>query len=329
MSCSVTWLLPVKNGRPFLSQTLASIKAQTFKDFEVLAWDNGSTDGSLDELKRWIPGKLPGMIVCDQPLGLGASQAKMVAAANTEFCARIDADDVNFPNKLEAQLSFLRNHPDISIVGSQAIKIDESGRELGELDRLPLAHNDIVHRMLFSWVMCHPSVLFRRKAVLEAGNYLDLPMAEDYDLWMRLAVKHRLANLDMCLIKYRIHERSTTQQAIRHGLLQEITSKRFVMNAPSLFGCSKKEAASLQARSIKFSMPLLLRIARHLSRTQGGSWRERLNSKSWKDAVPHVVSSWDLITQLFLIGPDFVLRRGWRKMLKIGSRLGSRRGQPA
>jgi hypothetical protein len=319
MSCSVTWLLPVKNGRPFLSQTLASIQAQTIGDFEVLAWDNGSTDGSLDELKRWIPEVLPGRIVSDQPLNLGATLAKMVAAANTEFCARIDADDINFPNRLELQLNFLRAHPDISIVGSQAITIDEAGREIGELERLPLTHDDIVHRMLFSWVMCAPSVLFRRQAILEAGNYPNRPFAEDYVLWMRLAQKHRLANLDMNLIKYRVHERSTTQQTQRDGSLQEATSQCFVTNAPHLFGCSEKEAASLRARSVKFSMPLLLRIARHLCRTQGGSLPERLNSPSWKEAVQNIALPWDLVTQLVLLGPGAVLRRGWRKAVKIAS----------
>src|SRR5438552_5677499 len=103
----VTWLMPVKNGMPYLSETLASIEAQTYRDWEILVWDNGSTDGTLDELRRWIPSRLPGRIIDNRPLSLGNSLAALVEAAGTELCARIDADDVNYPERLERQVAFL------------------------------------------------------------------------------------------------------------------------------------------------------------------------------------------------------------------------------
>src|SRR5215207_6266637 len=111
---SVSWLLPVKNGMPYLPETLASIAAQTCGDYQVLAWDNGSTDGSIEELRSWIPSRLPGCVIVDRPAGLGACLAMMVEASETEFCARIDADDVNVPSRLEIQLKFLRNNPEVS-----------------------------------------------------------------------------------------------------------------------------------------------------------------------------------------------------------------------
>ena len=82
---------------PYLTQTLASIEAQTYRDHEVLAWDNGSTDGSIDELNRLIPARMPGRVITDRPLSLGLCRAALVANATTELCACIDADDINLP----------------------------------------------------------------------------------------------------------------------------------------------------------------------------------------------------------------------------------------
>ena len=290
MTPSVTWLLPVKNGMPYLPETLASIAAQTCKDYEVLAWDNGSSDGSVEELKAWIPSRLPGRVIDDRPEGLGASLAKMVVAAETEFCARIDADDVNLPTRLETQLAFLRDNPEIAAVGSQVIRIDETGREYGQHHALPLQHDDIVQRMLHAWVMWHPTVSFRRKSVLDVGNYRDWdPCIEDYDLWMRLAVRHKLANIDECLVKYRLLESGATLVAIKKGILGEAMRRCFVMNAPALFGCSEKDAARLRTGKLRPLDPVLIRIARHLCQTQGGTLEGRLRSESWKTAVKQLV----------------------------------------
>jgi len=286
MAPSVTWLLPVKNGMPYLPETLASIAAQTCKDYQVLAWDDGSTDDTIAELKSWIPSRLPGRVVVDRPTGLGASLAKMVVIAETEFCARIDADDVNLATRLETQLAFLRRNPDIAVVGSQVIRIDEAGCEYEQYFSLPLKHDDIVHRMLYAWVMWHPTVLFRREAILAAGNYRNWdPCIEDYDLWMRVAVTHKLANLDECLVKYRVRATNVTTLAIKNGTLVQAIQQCFVMNAPKLFGCSEQEAAILRTDQTRSLAPVLLRIARHLCQTQGGRLEDRLRAESWKEAL--------------------------------------------
>jgi hypothetical protein len=210
----------------------------------------------------------------------------MVQASKTEFCARIDADDVNFPSRLETQLGFLRDNPEVAAVGSQVVRIDEAGREYGQHYALPLKHADIVQRMLHAWVMWHPTVLFRSQAVLDVGNYRDWdPLIEDYDLWMRLAVKHKLANIDACLVKYRLRDSGATNVAIRNGTLEKAIQKCFVMNAPRLFGCSEVEAAQVRTDKTRAITPLLMRAARHLCQTQGGKLEDRLRSASWKTAV--------------------------------------------
>ena len=113
---------------PYLRDTLESIERQTYPNWEVMAWDNGSADGSVGELRAWIPTRLPGRVVTDRPLGLGDCLAEMVAQSKTELCARIDADDVNMPDRLERQVAFLVAHPEIAAVGSQIDRLDDQGR---------------------------------------------------------------------------------------------------------------------------------------------------------------------------------------------------------
>ena len=303
MSVAVTWLLPVKNGMPYLPATLASIEAQTCKNFEILAWDNGSTDETVEELRRWIPGRIPGKIIADRPLELGDCRAQMVLAANTELCAWIDADDVNEPTRLEEQLTFLWRNPRIAIVGSQVTRIDSAGVGHGQHYTLPLHHDDIVHRMLHSFSMWQPTVLFRREAVISAGNYRHWnPFIEDYDLWMRLACGHQLANLDRCLLKYRVHQNGTTSVAKAAGTLGDALQKCFGENAPMLFGCSAEEARSLRDKANASKLPILIKIARHLCATQGGRVLQRFSSDSWIEAMRTLRNRRDVATRSCLLG---------------------------
>src|SRR5580704_17809473 len=166
MSARVTWLLPVKNGMPFLPEALASLERQTYRDWEVLAWDNGSIDGSVEELNRWIPQRLPGRVVTGRPLRLGKSLAEMVMMARTSLCARIDADDICLPKRLERQVAFLETHPTVAALGSQYIVMDTLGKLHGIQFPLPNHPIDCACALLFHNSIAHPSVLFRRDAVL-------------------------------------------------------------------------------------------------------------------------------------------------------------------
>ena len=102
---------------------------------------------------------------------------------------------------------------------------------------------------------------------------------------MRLAVKYKLANVNECLVRYRLLDTGATQLAIRKGTLENAMQKCFVMNAPHLFGCSEAEATRLRTDKTSAVTPILMRIARYLCQTQGGRLEERLRSESWKTAV--------------------------------------------
>jgi glycosyltransferase involved in cell wall biosynthesis len=294
MSALVTWLLPVKNGMPYLTETLASIEAQTFRHFTVLAWNDASTDSSLAELQRWIPARLPGRIISKVGGGLGMMLASMVEQSKTEICARIDADDVNLSNRLDKQLQILERDQSLGALGSQVIKIDKHGVECGQHHNLPLEFDDILHRMLHAWVIWHPSVIFRRSAVLEAGNYNNYPetLIEDYDLWMRLARVSRLQNMPECLVKYRVMESTSTEKAIKEGRLIPAMNHCFAVNAPETFGIKSKVAWNLRQRNQPDAILALIPALRHLSKNHGGSILQRLKSQSFRDSMVSL-RSWD------------------------------------
>lgn len=278
MSERVTWLLPIKNGMPYLPETLASIEQQTYLDWEILAWDNGSTDETLAELHRWIPARLPGRIITNQPLTLGNSLAKMVEQAQTELCARIDADDINAPLRLEKQIAFLKRHPHIAVLGTQVNRIDSQGLNHGPWTQYPTQPIDILHFMLRSCMLWHPTVMFRRSAILEVGNYRDVHGAEDYDLWLRVAAKYQLANLDETLVHYRVHDQSITQTTAAKIGLASISNQCFCRNAPALYGCSEHDALLLRERRHPQPIRVLQQIAQYLCETQPGGDRFQINS---------------------------------------------------
>ncbi len=301
-STKVTWLLPVKNGMPYITETLASIKAQTYRNWVIIAWDNNSSDGTLEELNKWIPERIPGKIVCNNPLPLVECLDEMVKMADTEFCARIDADDINIPLRLEKQIEFLEAHPEVGAVGSNVTTIDINGEESGSFGLLNSHHDDILHMMLAFNPLAHPVVTFRRLAVLQAGNYnkTNALCAEDYDLWMRLAHFYKLANLEEKLLLYRVHAKSKTNQEKKDNVLTDNLNYLFCENAPTLYGISKTDALKLRELKYNPSILILWKISSHLSKIHGGSIISRMRSESFINSSRHLTSNGDYLSRIII-----------------------------
>jgi glycosyltransferase involved in cell wall biosynthesis len=241
----VTWLLPVKNGMPYVTETLASITCQTYKNHTVLARDDGSTDNTLEELQRWIPSRVPGQVFSGPRLGVGRSLAFLVEQAETELCARIDADDVNLPRRLERQVDFMVAHPEVGVAGSYLRTIDETGAE-GQLWTYETSDAEIRWLMRYACRIPHPAVMFRRAVVTQAGNYRDVTYKrdgcyEDWDLWQRMSTVTEMRNLPEVLVHYRRTAISMTGQVQDWMPVMRSFASR---NAGSLFpGIRDPEAA--------------------------------------------------------------------------------------
>ncbi|MEM7682291.1 MAG: glycosyltransferase [Planctomycetota bacterium] len=213
----MTWLLPVHNAMPYLPQTLASLADQTHPADRVLAWDDGSTDGTGDVLSRWLPSRLPGHVVGRERITLGPALRRLLEASRTPLVARIDGDDLAMPDRLAHQVEAMRSDPGLVLVGGQAQTIDAQGQVGPPRDPLPTSDRDCRWSLRFTNPFMHPAVLMRRSAALRAGNYAQTTRDQDAYLWARMARLGRMINLDRPVIAYRQHASSVTQAGARHA----------------------------------------------------------------------------------------------------------------
>lgn len=204
----VTVLLPVYNGEQYLQETIRSILAQSYRDFEFLIVDDGSTDKTA-EIIAGFDDKRIRVLVNEKRLKLSGALNRGIEEARGDFIARMDADDLALTNRLQVQVDFLLKNKDVGICGS-AIEVFGSTRT--RKDIFPLSADGIKSYALFDCPFCHPSVmlrkeLFNRHQLRYDGSYYP---TEDYELWSRAIESFQTVNLKEVLLKYRVHEKSMT-----------------------------------------------------------------------------------------------------------------------
>jgi glycosyltransferase involved in cell wall biosynthesis len=299
-------LIPVLNGAQFIEEALVSLEQQTQRDFEVLVWDNGSTDGTLEILDRWIPARLPGRVYRNEPLSLGLSLARLVEVAATELCARMDADDICHPDRFRQQLDFLRLHPHLALVGTDRVCIDMAGNIVEGASTLPFAPTDVLHATLIGPRIWHPTVIFKRSAVLQVGNFQDHSTpdepywSEDYDLWMRLLTQHLVATMPERLLRYRINPEGVTQKAMKEKRAALARRRVWESHGAAFTGLSSQVAMQLHDRALTFALPVFWRMARHFQRLDGMPSFTRLRHPSFVAAMEKLVCRKDLTTRVWL-----------------------------
>lgn len=205
-------LIPVKNGGRFLDQALESLAVQTFRDFEIILIDNGSSDETPETVARWAMKDTRIRAFSRPAMRLGACLQEAVSLARAPLIARLDADDLAAPNRFARQVEIMRAHPELIVVGSSADLIDAKGRGVGSI-RHPTDDADIRSAMLLACPFVHSSVVMRTDVCRAAGGYRSgLNICEDYDLWSRMAELGTVANLTECLTSYRVHAGSLTSR---------------------------------------------------------------------------------------------------------------------
>jgi glycosyltransferase involved in cell wall biosynthesis len=202
-------LLPFRNAAATIEEALDSTLAQTLRDFEIVSVDDGSSDRSRAIVERFAS-KDRRLKVIDSPgRGLVAALNGGLAATTTEFVARMDADDIMLPERLRLQSEFLRDHPDVAVVGCQVEvfpdeRIGSGYREYVRWQNLCVTSEEIADNIYVESPFAHPSVTLRREAIVAAGGYQDGDFPEDYELWLRLnAMGHRMAKIPELLLRWR------------------------------------------------------------------------------------------------------------------------------
>ena len=197
-------VLPVFNGEASLDEAISSITGQSFRDFELLVVDDGSSDGSAAIAGRHAANDPRVKLLSNPGKGLVAALNHGIEQASADLIARMDGDDVALPLRFERQVTRMAGEPDLLVLGTATIRIDENGKELEVA--MPPADPAEVSRVLDRVnPIAHPTVVMRRAAVRAVGGYRKAYLrAEDYDLWLRLAEIGKLANLTEPLLRYRI-----------------------------------------------------------------------------------------------------------------------------
>jgi glycosyltransferase involved in cell wall biosynthesis len=232
---TVSVVMPVYNARRYVARAIRSVRSQTLRDWELLIFDDGSSDGTREILGEYAGRDARIRLFLNEHKGYVPWLNEGLRQARGEFWARMDADDVAMPHRFEKQVAYLRQHADCVVVGADAMQFDAAGRPMGRL-RVPLTHEQIEASLLegLGEVLCHPVAMFRRDALRSVGGYRkECEPAEDVDLYLRLAEVGRLANLPDVLLRYRRHFTSVTAsqqtklgEALRRGLQSAYQRRR-------------------------------------------------------------------------------------------------------
>ena len=185
-SATVSVVLPVYNAADTLQKCLDSLAGQECRDFEVVAIDDGSTDGSGDILRRAAKDLPMRILVNEQNIGLAASLNRAIATCASPWIARQDADDWSHPERLARQLDYMSTAPEAGFIGTAFAVTDEDGTVLTMTE--PPGNPTVLRRVLRRRnLMAHGSVMFRRDLFDRTGQYREFfKLAQDYDLWLRL-----------------------------------------------------------------------------------------------------------------------------------------------
>jgi glycosyltransferase involved in cell wall biosynthesis len=196
--------MTVRNGEPYVREAVQSILTQTYTEFEFLVVDNGSTDDSLGIIRSFHDPRIR-MIVLKRNIGRPQALNLALGEARGDYVAVQDADDVSFPTRFEAQMSYLTEHPDVALLGTWCQVIDENGKVSGEF--LPPTGTAELSESLASYdPFAHSSVMYRRDIAQEARGYPpDYHYSHDFYLWFRLSRCYSTANLPEKLVQLRVH----------------------------------------------------------------------------------------------------------------------------
>jgi glycosyltransferase involved in cell wall biosynthesis len=208
----VTVLVAVRDGERYLRSALDSVLGQTVSDLELLVVDDASTDATRDILEGIADPRLR-VLRNEVGLGLAASLDRGLDDARGAYVARLDADDVALPRRLERELARIRSAPTVGIVGSAVLELDESGR-VGRAHEMPGTPVEVRWSALFSAPFYHPTVLLSRDVLERHGLRYDASFdeSEDFDLWSRLLEVVNGANVPDPLVLYRVHAAQASQR---------------------------------------------------------------------------------------------------------------------
>ncbi len=228
MSHLVSIVMSAYNAEKYLPKALDSIISQSYPHWELIAIDDGSKDSTLEILKSYQEKDKRIQIVSRENKGIPYSLNEGIALAQGDLIARMDADDIMLPNRLEEQVRFLVDNPEVSMSSCHAYYINGKDKVIGVqkytgFDSVEECKATFAQRKI---VLCnHPGFMAYKKAFVEVGGYKDIPAAEDLDLFTRMVEKGNILVIHpKILLKYRIHGSSAVANTSKSMLNQKMSS---------------------------------------------------------------------------------------------------------
>lgn len=231
----VSVLMPCYNAVATLDEALASLFNQSLTDFEIIAVDDGSDDGTAELLQAWAGCEPRLKILSQSHSGIVSALNAGLAICQAPYIARMDSDDYAYPQRLASQSAFLDAHPLVDVVGCRVSGFPEDQVRQGfqiYLDWLNglMTDQEIRREIFVESPLPHPSVMVRRQAILGAGGYQDHGWPEDYDLWLRLYLRGaQFAKLPDVLLAWREHPKRLTRIDPRYSLENFLRAKAYYL----------------------------------------------------------------------------------------------------
>lgn len=229
MNFSVLISLYIKEKPEFLAECLESLKNQTLQANEIVIVFDGKITSELEDVVSQYSKELPIKVIrLAENVGLGKALQKGVLACNHEIIARMDTDDIATPDRFEKQINFLKANPQVSVLGSNISEFNLQPNDLKRKRVLPEKHSEIYEFAKFRCPINHPTVVFKKEDVLQAGNYSGkLLLWEDYTLWVTMLSKgYIFHNLQENLLHFRVKDGRETIKR-RSGLKYALNELKF------------------------------------------------------------------------------------------------------
>lgn len=214
----VSVVMPVYKAGDFLVDSIESILKQTYKNFEFIIVDDGSTDNSWKIIKKYS--KKDRRIKTfrnKENLGIARSINKAIKKAQGQFIARMDADDIALPNRLEKQVKFLLDNPDFAVLGSQMFEINDKNI-ITSVRKVPLTNDNIKQNLIITQTIQNPTLMINKKNIPEGSLVYDPKFSpvDDLDMFFRLIPYTKFANLPDYLMIYRKHDNNSSLKDIKN-----------------------------------------------------------------------------------------------------------------
>lgn len=227
----VSIIMAAYNRELYIGESIRSLLAQSFINFELIIVDDGSTDSTKTIIKQFQKKDKRIVLISQKNQGVTSARTAGIDHARADLIAIADSDDLSQIDRLEKELNEFRKDAELVVCGSSFDQIDENGKHLDSVG-VALSDSLIKLEMYFRCPFGHSTTMLRKSTLLSAGGYRKELYAEDYDLWSRLKEQGRFKNLAGSLCRYRVHGSSISANVSAYSLRNVIDIKNNLWKKP-------------------------------------------------------------------------------------------------